>query len=86
MNTKLSKTGAVVLAALLFGTALFVPVSSVKVENKISIIPQDFEEKLSESLEPFYLDRHYVVDPVAPLNLDDNDDAGYKRDTGGCRI
>jgi len=32
MNTKLSKTGAVVLAVFLLGTAFFVPASSVNVE------------------------------------------------------
>ena len=82
MKSKVSKIGAVVLAVLLFGTALFVPASSAKVENKISIIPQDLEEQLLESLEPFYGDRSYIIDPVAPLNRGDNDDAGYKRDVG----
>jgi hypothetical protein len=83
MNSKIGKSGAVVLAALLFGTALFVPVSSVKVENNNGINSAiEFDDPLLENLEPFYLDRHYVIDPVAPLNLDDNDDAGYKRDAG----
>ena len=82
MKSKVSKIGAVILAAILFGTALFVPVSSVKVENKISLIPEDFEEEILENLEPFYGDRSYIIDPVAPLNRGDNDDAGYKRDAG----
>ena len=85
MNHKISKIGAVVLTAILFGTAFFVPAGSVKVDQ-ININPSttgynnmDFEEV---DLEPFELDRSYIIDPVGPLNADDNDDAGYKRDAG----
>ena len=45
MNSKIGKSGAVVLAALLFGTALFVPVSSVKVENNNGITIKSIKKK-----------------------------------------
>ena len=84
MNSKISKIGAVVLTVILFGTAFFVPVSSVKIEqnmdNSYNSQPLSFKEE--ENLEPFILDRSYNVDTVFPLNLVDNDDAGYKRDAG----
>ncbi|MCK4364947.1 MAG: PKD domain-containing protein [Thermoplasmatales archaeon] len=86
MNTKLSKIGAVVLAVFLLGTAFFVPVSSVNVEQTQKIDNGNMGtgdgDPEEDDLDPFYLDRSYTIDPTAPLNRDDNDDAGYKRDAG----
>jgi len=86
MRADISKIGAVVLALILFGTAFFVPAGSVNIEK--SQINNDYKtqplliEESENNLEPFELDRSYVIDPTAPLNLEDNDDAGYKLDSG----
>jgi len=87
MNSYVSRIGAVVLTAILFGTAFFVPAGSINVENSKSfitgekIINSEFEEIVDPG--PFELDKSYNVDPpTAPLNRADNDDAGYKRDAG----
>jgi hypothetical protein len=86
MNSKISKLGAIVLTAFLIGTALFVPASSVKIEQ--SIVKDNglepYQEKFENfDIEAFYLDRSYIFDePIGPLNQADNDDAGYKRDAG----
>lgn len=86
MNSNIDKLGAVVLAVLLFGTVFFVPAGSVNVKQ--SKINNDFKtqpvliEESEDNLGPFELDRSYIIGPTAPLNLADNDDAGYKKDAG----
>ena len=84
MKSRISKIGAVVLTLVLFGTAFFVPASSVDIEqiqdNNI-IVPLDGDPE-PDDIEAYYLDRSYNIDPVGPLSREDNDDAGYKRDTG----
>jgi hypothetical protein len=87
MNYKRSKIGATVLTILLFGTAFFVPVNSVNVKQNVKIDNENndilgSDNSENENLDAFYFDRHYDVDLIYPLNRDDNDDAGYKRDTG----
>ena len=84
MNSKISKIGAVVLTAILFGTAFFVPVSSVKVEQTINGEDKnanivDYDDELNS--EAYMLDRHYDVETEFPSNMNgDNDDAGHKND------
>jgi len=81
-NSKLSKVGAVVLTMILFGTAFFVPASSIKIDQNTNLKkPISFEEETSD-LDPFWLDESYNIEDVFPLNRADNDDAGYKRDAG----
>ena len=86
MKYRIGKLGAVVLTMILIGTAFLVPVGSVNVKQ--TQINDNYEtqpffiEENEEDLGPFELDRSYVIDPTAPLNLVDNDDAGYKRDAG----
>ena len=87
MKSNIVKIEAVVLTAFLLGAMFLIPVSSVDIEqtkindeNKTQLLL--FGDEPEGGLEPFELDRSYIVDPVAPLNADDNDDAGYKRDAG----
>ena len=86
MNAYISKIGAVVLTAILFGTAFFVPASSVNIKQTNgfesgSNDDYDFGEFIDPG--PFKLDRSYLVDPqTAPLSNANNDDAGYGRDAG----
>lgn len=96
MNSKISKIEAVVLAAVLLGAMFLVPASAINVGQTKNIksfnLELDAEEVISQkfnfyetevNLEPFILDRFYNVDPLpAPVNRDDNDDAGYKKDAG----
>ncbi len=83
MNSKNCKIGAVVLTVILIGTAFFVPASSVNVEN---VNYTKIEEQILSNqvdVEVFKLDRSYHINsPVEPLNNNDNDDAGHKRDAG----
>jgi hypothetical protein len=85
MNSKLSKIGAIVFTAILFGTAFFVPVSSVEVEqnnNNIMVTPE-YDTSGEDNFKPFILDRKYIVDPEFPSSRNDNnDDAGYRKDAG----
>jgi len=87
MNFYIGKIGAVVLTVILFGTAFFVPASSVNIEqsrnfvNSSNIKNSEFDDVIDPG--PFELDRSYIIEPITePLNRDDNDDAGYKRDAG----
>ena len=86
MNIKISKIGAVVLTTILFGTAFFVPASSVNVEKPSNVESGTMEDYFFEEFVdpgPFKLDKSYLLEsPTAPLNRGDNDDAGYKRDAG----
>jgi hypothetical protein len=87
MNSKTSKLGAIVLTVVLFGTAFFVPASSVNVEQTKfnygnTTQPLDYNQEIIDDPGPYELDNSYNVNPVAPLNRADNDDAGYKRDSG----
>jgi hypothetical protein len=85
MNSNKSKIGAVVLAVFLLGTAFFVPAGSVNVEKNVFDYDEYEEEWYSnqEKIDTLMLDRSYVLNPpIGPINDDDNDDAGYKRDAG----
>ena len=86
MNSKISKMGAVVLTVVLFGTAFFVPASSVNIEKPSNVESNTMEDYFFEEFVdpgPFKLDKSYLLEPpTAPLNRGDNDDAGYKRDAG----
>ena len=87
MNSKTSKLGAIVLTVILFGTAFFVPASSVNVEQTQinygnTTQPLDYYQEIVDDPGPYKLDNNYEVNPATPLNRDDNDDAGYKRDCG----
>ena len=82
MNSKISKIGAVVLTVLLFGTAFFVPAGSVQVDHSKNMNYENDFYGEEVNLEPFELDRSYIIDPVQPLSNDNNDDAGYGRDAG----
>ena len=88
MHYNKARIEAVVLTILLLGAVLLVPVSSIEddLENTVSetrrsIYRESDDEKVE--LDPFWLDRKYLVDPdPAPLNRDNNDDAGHKEDAG----
>ncbi|UCF50088.1 MAG: PQQ-like beta-propeller repeat protein [Thermoplasmatales archaeon] len=85
MNSNKSKIGAVVLAVCLLGTAFFVPASSVEIEQKRFDYDEYEEEWYSnqEKIDSLLLDRTYILNPpIGPINEEDNDDAGYKRDAG----
>ncbi|KYK34050.1 MAG: hypothetical protein AYK22_01040 [Thermoplasmatales archaeon SG8-52-3] len=85
MNSNRGKIGAVVLAAFLFGTALFVPVSSVEIEQyrfDYDEYEQEWYEN-QEKLDSLMLDRSYILyPPIGPMGRDNNDDAGYRKDAG----
>jgi len=86
MNSKIRKYGAIVFTIILFGTVFFVPVKSEPIEKNqnVNITPDsNLEDYISDDLGAYWLDRRYIIEPTTdPLNLDDNDDAGYKKDTG----
>ncbi len=87
MNSNISKIGAVVLTTILFGTAFFVPASSEKIEqinqiNSNSMYLMEYDSFDIDNLDPFNLDQSYIIEPIVPMNRDDNDDAGYKKDAG----
>ena len=83
MNSRISKIGAVVFAMILFGTAFFVPASSVNIEQTQQSNNNGGVAPLDGDPEAYWLDRFYDIDPEpAPTNRDDNDDAGHKRDVG----
>jgi hypothetical protein len=89
MNNEKVKIGAIVITLLFLGTALYVPVRSVPIEkNKIENITVDTKSEDSsnsgiEDFAAYWLDRQYIIEPItAPINLNDNDDAGYKKDVG----
>jgi len=88
MHLKKARIEAVVLSMLLLGAMFLVPVSSIEEnskENNTSETLRSWDRDPSDELidiDPFWLDRWYLLDETAPLNRDDNDDAGYKSDAG----
>ena len=89
MRLKKARIEAVILSILLVGTMLIIPVSSIDndiEENTTSSTYRSVHRDSSEevlNLDPFWLDRWYLIDnEPAPINRDDNDDAGYKKDAG----
>jgi len=85
MKSNRSKIGAVVFAVCLLGTAFFVPASSVEVEQERFDYDKYEEEwyENQEKLDTLMLDRSYILNPpIGPINDEDNDDAGYKKDAG----
>jgi len=85
MNARLGKIGAVVIAALFFGTAFFIPVGSVEVEqikNNSNQIGDFNNQDENLDIEAYKLDTRYVFPEEAPLLNGDNDDAGHKKDGG----
>jgi hypothetical protein len=96
MNLKISKIKVIFLSAILLITASFIPSSASDVNNstdmefnKSLIEIEDIKiDKFSifetdDDLKPFLLDRFYPSELFSPItNRNDNDDAGYKRDSG----
>jgi hypothetical protein len=83
MNSKTSTIGAIALTMILIGTALFVPAGSIEIEQEKNIINNPTETTYDGEVEAYRLDRRYIMNPDSePLNLDDYDDAGYRRDVG----
>jgi len=92
MSYKINKIEAVVLTAFLLAATFLVPVSALKVKQneyvKIASTQaeiqsaQDFNEMVTDP-GPFELDKTYIMERPLPATAPgDNDDAGYKRDTG----
>jgi len=82
VNYKLGKLGAVVLTMIFIGTAFFVPASSLKTEQTNNIGDNNQGGSNGDS-GAYILDRSYIIEPLLPPTLSgDNDDAGYKKDTG----
>jgi len=88
---KINKIEAVVLTAFLIGAMFLTPISALGVkqtkttENYFVGTGAKFNpriEQITNDLGPFQLDRLYLLESPLPLSLDDNDDAGYKRDAG----
>jgi len=92
MENKIRKMLTLLLTVFLIGTAFFVPASSLKIEqiksnNDIDINNFDDINQVKFSKEnnirKLDFDTKYIVNPIFPINLNgDNDDAGYKTDSG----
>ena len=83
------KIKAVILSLLLIGTMAFVPTSAHNLEknsNEVNTINQieDQTTVYNEELDPFELDRNYIIPDPDPVKLasDNNRDMGTKRDAG----
>jgi len=87
MNYKKTRIQAVVLTLVLLGALFLVPASSLDTDNEnTSMVERNNmvyrgTSFLGEEFESFRLDRNYNLYPgPAPINRDDNDDAGYRVD------
>jgi len=87
-NSKKSRIEAVVIALLFIGTALIVPVSTVaKSPQKIVTSNEGSQQNFyteDQTNGTFILDRSYYLKETNPAstNTADNDDMGYKKDSG----
>ncbi|UCD13573.1 MAG: hypothetical protein JSW60_08455 [Thermoplasmatales archaeon] len=89
MSHNKARIEAVVLTMLLLGAMFLVPATSVEDQINEKSDAQTYRSVYHDSSDaevdpgPYILDRRYIVDPEpAPLNMDDNDDAGTKKDAG----
>ncbi|DAC72086.1 MAG TPA: hypothetical protein DSN98_06935, partial [Thermoplasmata archaeon] len=85
-DSKKSRIEAVVIALLFIGTALIVPVGTFAKNAQTNKITNDGLKNYytEDGQGTFILDRsYYLQDPnPASMNTADNDDAGYKKDSG----
>ncbi len=86
-DSKKSSIEAVVIALLFIGTALIIPVNTIATNPQNNTSPIEVPQKNTYpagSEVPFILDRsYYLMEPdPANMNAADNDDAGYKKDSG----
>jgi hypothetical protein len=83
MNFNLGKKGAVVIAVLLLGTTFFVPVGSQTGLTEIVTDDNVSSSEINDEIKGYVLDRSYILEPPLPENMaGDNDDAGWKVDSG----
>ncbi|MBN1861653.1 MAG: PPC domain-containing protein [Candidatus Thermoplasmatota archaeon] len=80
-DSKKSRIEAVVIALLIIGTALIVPVSTIASNTNNPVEDKYYSEDDDQA---FILDRSYYLmeENPASMNTEDNDDAGCKKDAG----